>query len=105
MSKITPHLGIFVGGLIALALCFLGAVAIAAYNQDYSLAEMDWNSDGITTPSEIIAASDIGKRPANGCIEYFSFKDGLPIKTVCPGGTPNNSLKPTPLRGASQLRR
>ena len=101
MSKAAHHLGIFVGSLIALALCLLGAVAIAAYNQDYTLAEMDWNSDGITTPSGIFAASDIGKRPANGCIEYFSFKDGLPIKSVCPGDTPNKSFNPTPLRGTA----
>ena len=101
MSKVAHHFGIFVGGIIALALLALGTIAVASYNQDYSWAEMDWNSDGTTTPSEIFAAPDIGKRTVNGCIEYFSYKDGLPIKSVCPGGTPNNSFKPTPLRGAA----
>ncbi|GAB2511879.1 hypothetical protein GCM10027084_28740 [Pseudoxanthomonas sangjuensis] len=101
MSKAAHYLGIFVGGLIALVLFAAGTIAIVACNQDYSWAEMDWNSDGTTTPGEIFAASDIGKRPRNGCIEYFNLKDGLPVKSVCPDGTPNNSFKPTPLRGAA----
>ena len=101
MRKVANYLIVFFGCLIALSLVALVAIAIVAHNQDYSLAEMDWDSDGITIPSEIFAASDIGKRLRNGCIEYFSLKDGLPVKFICPGSTPNNSFKPTPLRGAA----
>ena len=54
-------------------------------SQDYEYDHMDWNNNGIVGVLEIIRASDIGLRKnINGCDEYFSFKDGLPIKTVCP---------------------
>ncbi len=47
---------------------------------------MDWNQDGKTSISEIVDSSDIGVRQTTineiRCIEYFSYKDGLPIKVV-----------------------
>ena len=61
----------------------LGVLAFVGHKSGYSLAVMDWNSNGITTPSEIFASLDIGSRTAGGCTEYFSYKDGLPIKKIC----------------------
>jgi hypothetical protein len=49
---------------------------------------MDWQQRGITLISDFFAASDIGKREIrqNGkkYIEYYAYKDGLPVKMVCP---------------------
>jgi hypothetical protein len=71
--------------LIAIYYCFR---FIAAYNNGYSWEEMDWNKDGSTSFSELIESSDVGKRAVEvdgkNCVEYFAFKDGLPLKTVCP---------------------
>jgi hypothetical protein len=48
---------------------------------------MDWNSDGMTGPFEVLASADIGKRNIlnedKACIEYFSLKDAREIKVVC----------------------
>jgi hypothetical protein len=56
--------------------------------QGYSWKEMDWNCNGTTTLTEILQSTDIGKRNIsinkNSCIEYFSYKDGLTIKVICP---------------------
>lgn len=56
--------------------------------QGYGWSEMDWNLDGVTSASELIAAGDVGmRRIEHGdfrCKEYFSLKDGLPLKTICP---------------------
>lgn len=57
------------------------------YKSWYPYDHMDWDQDGHTSVSELIISSDVGKRDVivEGvpCIEYFSFKDGLPIKVVC----------------------
>jgi hypothetical protein len=49
---------------------------------------MDWNQDGTTSIAEVIYGSDIGKREVirnqKTCVEYYAYKDGLPIKTACP---------------------
>lgn len=48
---------------------------------------MDWDEDGLTSISEFFHSSDVGKREievdGKVCMEYFSYKDGLPIKQVC----------------------
>ena len=60
---------------------------VASWRQGYSWQEMDWHYKGYTSISDFFAASDIGKRKVKidgkQCIEYFAYKDGLPIKTVC----------------------
>jgi hypothetical protein len=77
--------------LTACLMAFLyGAVRVyAAYRQGYTWGEMDWNSDGSTSLSEFLKSSDIGWRriTRNGiqCTQYFAYKDGLEIKTACPG--------------------
>jgi len=49
---------------------------------------MDWEQRGSTSIADFFAASDIGKRKtvqnSKKCIEYFVYKDGLLVKTVCP---------------------
>lgn len=77
-------------------LTFLG-LALLAYPvargmavlwQGYAWHEMDWNQDGTTSVGEFFEASDIGKRNVTeggkNCVEYFAYKDGLPVKTLCP---------------------
>jgi hypothetical protein len=58
------------------------------FNRGYSWSEMDWNSDGWTTAGEILSAIDVGstdvQRDALICREFYSCKDGMPIRTDCP---------------------
>jgi len=74
--------------LVVIVGLYLAAIGFAGWKQGYSWTEMDWNQDGSTSIVELFMASDIGKRiitkDDKPCIEYFSFKDGLPIKTECP---------------------
>ncbi|ALN65687.1 hypothetical protein GLA29479_4860 [Lysobacter antibioticus] len=57
-------------------------------DKGYSWVDMDWNQDGSTSLFEFVSTGDVGvrqvKRGSRDCREYFSYKDGLPIKTVCP---------------------
>jgi hypothetical protein len=61
---------------------------VASWQKSYSWKEMDWNQDGTTTLSEVLEASDVGRRAVNRegkrCMEYYSFKDGLTIRMDCP---------------------
>jgi hypothetical protein len=78
----------------AVALCllpvaYLSCLAIASVRQGYSWQEMDWDQKGYTSISDFLAASDTGKRDivtkdGRRCTEYYAYKDGLPVKTVCP---------------------
>lgn len=79
--------------LTVIAIClivvlYLLARVVVSFKKGYSWVEMDWNQDGSTTISEFFESSDIGTRPINNdgrkCIEYFSFKDGLTVKVICP---------------------
>jgi hypothetical protein len=79
--------------IIVVMVCVLVAVyfvfrGISSFRQGYSWQEMDWNQHGSTSISDFFAASDIGKREViqdgKKCIEYYSYKDGLPVKTGCP---------------------
>lgn len=53
----------------------------------YSLKEMDWNQDGITTPGEILSSMDIGvryvRKEGKVCTDYFAYKDGQTIRMDC----------------------
>ena len=61
---------------------------VASWQKSYSWKEMDWNQDGTTTLSEVLEASDVGRRAVNRggkhCVEYYSFKDGLTVRMECP---------------------
>jgi hypothetical protein len=68
-------------------LLYLGFRIIIPYVTGFNWSEMDWNSNGITDPFEILASADVGKRSilneGKACIEYFSLKDASEIKVVC----------------------
>ncbi len=88
MGKIRKAIVLFVAAIGVLLVAYLVLRAIASFNQGYSWKEMDWQQRGHTSIIDFFVASDIGKREAvqNGqkCIEYYAFKDGLPVKMVCP---------------------
>ncbi|MVF23294.1 hypothetical protein EVC37_16960 [Methylocaldum sp. BRCS4] len=77
-----------VGVVFIFLLIYLISRASSSYRHGYSWREMDWNQDGTTSIAEVIYGSDIGKREVirnqKACVEYYAYKDGLPIKTVCP---------------------
>jgi hypothetical protein len=54
----------------------------------YPLRDMDWNHDGTTTVTELVEASDVGRREVQVggrvCWDYFAYKDGLSRRLVCP---------------------
>ena len=69
------------------ATAYLVSASIASLEQGYSWDEMDWAEKGHTTLSDFLRASDIGRRPivkdAKQCVEFFSYKDAMPVKVVC----------------------
>ena len=87
MGQISRYGRLLALAIIVLAIAFAMARGWASLSQGYQLVEMDWNEDGSTSLKEFLASSDIGKRPVdrNGqrCFEYYSYKDGLPIKVAC----------------------
>lgn len=80
-------LGIGASLLLLLVLYGVGRF-VASWQKDYSWKEMDWNQDGTTTLSEVLEASDVGRRgvikAGKRCVEYYSFKDGLTVRMECP---------------------
>ena len=87
MGKVNPLI-IVVAVIFALVVAYFAFRAISSLKQGYSWQEMDWHQRGKTSLSDFFAASDIGKREIvqgdKKCFEYYSYKDGLPVKTVCP---------------------
>ncbi|TFZ05532.1 hypothetical protein EZ313_02335 [Ramlibacter henchirensis] len=73
--------------VIALIGAYLVIRIVASLLQGYPWKDMDWAQHGGTSIGDFLAASDIGKRQINrdgkDCVEYFSYKDGLPVKVVC----------------------
>lgn len=73
--------------LITLIGAYLVIRIVASLMQGYSWQEMDWRQRGSTSIDDFFAASGIGKREINQegkkCVEYFAYKDGLPVKVVC----------------------
>lgn len=52
---------------------------------DYGIPDMDWNADGWITLGEIFDSLDIATTgPSTVCREYYSMKDGMPIRRQCP---------------------
>ena len=90
--KVTKIVMFFViAALVAVTIflfLYLSLVGVAAWKQGYSWGEMDWNQKGYTSIFDLFSASDIGKRDLliNGkvCVEYYAYKDGLPVKISCP---------------------
>jgi hypothetical protein len=54
-----------------------------------SFAEADLDHDGYVSYAEADYVSDLGTRQVSlqgrQCTEFFTQKDGLPLKVVCPG--------------------
>ncbi|GFZ69258.1 hypothetical protein PSE10B_57800 [Pseudomonas amygdali pv. eriobotryae] len=73
--------------LLFLILIYASFKAYLSWSQGYSWQEMDWYQRGNTSIMDFFDASEIGKREVtidgNVCIEYYAYKDGLPIKTTC----------------------
>ena len=91
MGKINP-LMLLVTVVFVLVAAYFAFRAISSLSQGYSWQEMDWHQRGKTSLSDFFAASDIGKREIvqgnKKCVEYYAYKDGLPVKTVCLKWTP-----------------
>lgn len=77
---VPPVLITFIGAYLVIRI-------VASLMQGYSWQEMDWRQRGSTSIGDFFAASGIGKREINQegkkCVEYFAYKDGLPVKVVC----------------------
>jgi hypothetical protein len=88
MCPIIRILFIAVATVTFLVVAYIGCRLVSSWQKHYEWQEMDWNSDGVTSFSEFIEASDVGGRDVvrgrKTCREYFSVKDGLPIRTDCP---------------------
>ncbi|MEC9406498.1 MAG: hypothetical protein VX549_04425 [Pseudomonadota bacterium] len=87
MGKVTRMVLLVVSALAVLAGVWAAFAAHAGMSR-FAWTEMDWNSDGTTSLSELLQSADVGKRTiqqdGRECVEYFAFKDGLPTKVVCP---------------------
>lgn len=74
--------------VLATPVFFLGVRLISAWRSGYTSTEMDWDGSGDTSFGEFLRAAEIGRRPVNidgvTCTEYFSYRDGLVVKTNCP---------------------
>lgn len=75
--------------ILALAVLSGTGLTLAALIAPHTWSERDWNNDGTITLGEFYYATDVGRRPVviNGlrCDELIDYKDGRPLKTVCPG--------------------
>jgi len=87
MGKMSRQLTVVAGLVCGVLVLYIVVRAISSLNQGYTWEEMDWHQRGRTTFADFLAASDIGRREVIGggrrCIEYFAYKDGSPVKTVC----------------------
>jgi hypothetical protein len=74
-----------VAGFLAVAYSIIYGWMV--YQSPLAYGEMDFNHDGTVSYSEVGYASSIGTRMfmdhGRHCTEYFAYKDGLPLKTVC----------------------
>jgi hypothetical protein len=88
VGAIKKGVSVSLSAICVVLVLYLLARVVAVWKQGYSWAEMDWNQDGSTSLGEFFSASDISKRTTKIddqlCVEYFSLKDGLPIKKRCP---------------------
>lgn len=87
MNKTIKLLLLLIGLFSLIGLIYFSIRFIIGYKKDYDYNVMDWNENGKTSISEIIDSSEIGTRQIVlneiECVEYFFYKDGLPIKIVC----------------------
>jgi hypothetical protein len=74
--------------VVSLVGCYCALFGWMVYSSPLSYAEMDINHDGKVEFFDVDYASSFGERSVESaglkCIEYFAYKDGLPLKVVCP---------------------
>ncbi|PPS27833.1 hypothetical protein [Pseudomonas amygdali] len=84
---IAKHSLTVLGVLFFLILIYALFKIYLSWSQGYSWQEMDWRQRGSTSITDFLDASEIGRREVtldgNVCMEYYAYKDGLPIKTSC----------------------
>ena len=84
----TLGLSILAGACLLWFVLLISPVVWSAVTAGYPMRDRDWNADGETTLAEFFAAADVGARPLTRdhqrCTEYFSLKDGVTIRIVCP---------------------
>mgnify|MGYP001575956445 CR=1 FL=1 len=77
-----------IGVLIVLAVGYFSFSGYAILQKQFTWEEMDWDNSGDTSLNEFFRASDIGVREiekgGNICREFYAYKDGLPVKIICP---------------------
>lgn len=87
MSSIIKKSSLVIAVFLLIGSVYFSVRIFVGYRSGYDYEVMDWNQDGKTSIAEIIESSDVGARQTtiNGveCVEYFAYKDGLPIKVVC----------------------
>ena len=89
MGKIAmKKISVIIAAVLLIFATYFAVRIFAGYNSGYQYEVMDWNQDGRISITEIIESGDVGSRTklVDGveCVEYFAYKDGLPIKVVCP---------------------
>lgn len=61
----------------------------AILDSGHKISDMDWDSDGDVEFSEILYATEVGKRTykvdGKECTEFFLWKDASPVRLVCDG--------------------
>lgn len=76
--------------LVAMGMVFLIAsvVGMETVGKGFSIAEMDWNGDGVTSITEFFSTMDVGvyteEVDGKQCRKVFRTKDGAPITELCP---------------------
>lgn len=83
-------------GKVAKAILLIASVLVGGYwllfgwvvyTSPLTYAEMDLNHDGKVEYMEMDYAASYGEKKIEmdglQCIEYFAYKDGLPLKVVC----------------------
>ena len=73
---------------LSIVACYIAVLAYVSWRKGFSWEDMDWNQNGETSLTEFFKTSDVGVREivkeVKACKEFYDYKDGLPIKIVCP---------------------
>ncbi len=74
--------------ILSIVACYIAVLAYVSWGKGFSWEDMDWNQNGETSLTEFFKTSDVGVREiakkGEACKEFYDYKDGLPIKIVCP---------------------
>lgn len=91
---------VLVAIIIAMAAFLLvgdGWHSVLCHGKPITASDADLNRDGHVTFTEASYACDGGTRAVEQdgeqCVEYYAYKDGLPIKVVCPSTPVDTKLE------------